>query len=203
MEGKNGIADLSWWRNGEGLVILSKSGEAIEYSVSQKQAIARWHDQDLVSPTVVCLGGSIRRENGLGSDKWLAIGSQSGIVSIYDRSEWLVATSSSSSSAHSIPANPTACKTLQQLTTPISHMTFSSDAQLFLMSSRWKKDALRLVHVGSWTVYPRWPTNGTPLGRITAVALSPDHGSAGGGKRGRMMLVVGNEAGKIRSWEIK
>ena len=64
------------------------------------------------------------------------------------------------------------------------------------MSSRWKKDALRLVHVASWSVYPRWPSSGTPLGRVTAVALS-------GNERGGMVMVVGNETGKIRAWEIR
>jgi len=45
------------------------------------------------------------------------------------------------------------------------------------------------------TVYRNWPTSQTPLGRISAVAL--------GEVNGELTLIVGNEAGKIRGWEIR
>jgi U3 small nucleolar RNA-associated protein 18 len=61
------------------------------------------------------------------------------------------------------------------------------------MASRWKRDALRIVHLPSCTVYRNWPTDRTALGRVSSVALSPDGG----------LLAVGNEQGKIRLWEIR
>jgi len=42
-------------------------------------------------------------------------------------------------------------------------------------------------------VYQNWPTNQTPLGRITAVAF---------GRHDRV-LAVGNDVGKVRLWDIR
>jgi U3 small nucleolar RNA-associated protein 18 len=89
---------------------------------------------------------------------------------------------------------PKPSRTLDQLTTPISHLVFAPDGQMLVVASRWKKDALRLVHLPSCTVYRNWPTDKTPLGRITSVAL--------GGARGEW-LAVGNEQGGVRLWEIR
>jgi U3 small nucleolar RNA-associated protein 18 len=101
-----------------------------------------------------------------------------------------------------IPAQPSPLRALDQLTTPISHLAFSPDGQVLCMASRWKKDALRLVHMPSCTVYRNWPTAGTPLGRISAVCF----GVTGAGEtdgEGVLKLVVGNEAGRIAAWDIR
>jgi len=71
-------------------------------------------------------------------------------------------------------------------------LEFSPDGQVLAMASRAKKDALRLVHIPTCTVFSNWPTSATPLGRVETV------GWARGG-----MLCVGNEAGKVRLWEIR
>jgi U3 small nucleolar RNA-associated protein 18 len=62
-----------------------------------------------------------------------------------------------------------------------------------MIASRWKTDALRLIHLPSCTVYRNWPTSKTPLGRVSAVSFSS----------GSDMLAVANEQGKIRLWEIR
>jgi U3 small nucleolar RNA-associated protein 18 len=49
------------------------------------------------------------------------------------------------------------------------------------------------VHLPSCSVYRNWPTDKTPLGRVTSVAVSPDG----------MYLAVGNEQGMIKLWEIR
>ena len=186
VEGRGGVADLAWWRDGEGLVVIGKGGQAIEYSVGDQQVVARWQDEGAVGTTVVSMGGKIGggSNNGLGGDRWIAVGSQSGIVNIYDRNQWSLA---------NVPARPSPKKALQQLVTPTSHLEFSPDGQLLVVASRWKKDALRLVHLPSCTVYRNWPTSGTPFGRISSVAW----GAEGG------LLAVANEQGKIRLWEVR
>ncbi|KAK0618240.1 WD40-repeat-containing domain protein [Bombardia bombarda] len=88
---------------------------------------------------------------------------------------------------------PTPTRTFEQLTTPISVVTFAPDGQLLAFGSLHKKDALRLVHLPSCTVYRNWPTEQTPLGRISAVAFSAQSD----------VLAVGNDVGKIRMWEIR
>ena len=202
IDSRGGLASFAWWADSTGLSIVGKNGEVSEYSVTMKRVLARWHDEGAVGTTVITLGGS--SPQSLGCSRWVAIGSSSGIVNIYDRHSWSPTSTSAStsttstnttapSSEPSIPLRPKPTRVLDQLTTPISHLTFSSDGQMLVLSSRWKKNALRLVHLPSCTVYRNWPTDKTPLGRVSAVALSTDGA----------YLAVGNEQGKIRLWEIR
>ena len=92
-----------------------------------------------------------------------------------------------------MPDRPKPVRAFDQLVTPTSHLEFSMDGQVLCLASRWNRDALRLVHLPSCTVYSNWPTAATPLGRVSSVAWSP----------GGEFLAVGNEQGKIRLWEIR
>ncbi|ESZ94629.1 hypothetical protein SBOR_4976 [Sclerotinia borealis F-4128] len=186
VEGKNGVADFAWWKDGEGLTVVGKGGEVGEWSMELGSFVARWNDDGSIGATVLTLGGS----NGpkqLGGHRWVVIGSQSGVVNIYDRKNFV------SGNDIKIPDRPEPNRRLLQLTTPTSHLQISLDGQLLVFGSRWKKDALRLVHLPSCTVYKNWPTSNTPLGRISSVAFGSESD----------VLAVGNEAGKIRLWEIR
>lgn len=184
VEGKGGVADFDWWGDGEGLMVVGKGGEVVEWDGRKRRVIARWVDKGAVGITVVALGGRGGGSKTLGNDRWVAVGSSSGVVNVYDRRKW---------SAESVPARPKPVRAFDQLITPTSHLEFAQDGQLLCMASRWKRDALRLIHLPSCTVYRNWPTSATPLGRITAVAWSPTS----------EMLAVANEQGKIRLWEIR
>lgn len=196
VDGQGGVADFAWWGDGEGMTVVSKNGEVSEWDGRLNQVVARWMDAGAVGTTVLALGGRSGRTQ-LGGDRWVAIGSSSGVVNVYDRREWAIAYAAQASSADSdfsaIPRNPEPVRALDQLTTPISHVVFAPDGQFFVMASRWKRDALRIVHLPSCTVYRNWPTSNTPLGRISSVAISPNS----------EQLAVGNEQGRIRLWEIR
>lgn len=57
------------------------------------------------------------------------------------------------------------------------------------MASRMKRDALRLVHVPSLSVYANWPTSRTPLHYVHSLDFSPGGGFlAVGNARGRALL---------------
>ncbi|KAF5864409.1 hypothetical protein ETB97_007748 [Aspergillus alliaceus] len=196
VDGQGGVADFAWWGDGEGMTVVSKNGEVSEWDGRLNQVVARWMDAGAVGTTVLALGGRSGRTQ-LGGDRWVAIGSSSGVVNVYDRREWAIAYAAQASSADSdfsaIPRYPEPVRALDQLTTPISHVVFAPDGQFFVMASRWKRDALRIVHLPSCTVYRNWPTSNTPLGRISSVAISPNS----------EQLAVGNEQGRIRLWEIR
>ena len=184
-----GVADFAWWGDGEGFAVAGKNGEVSEYDMNERRVVGRWMDEGAVGTTVIALGGDSGRKR-LGGDRWAAIGSSSGIVNIYDRREW---SDPACAKDQSIPRRPKPVRVLDQLTTPTSHLVFSTDGQMLVLASRWKRDGLRIVHLPSCTVYKNWPTDRTPLGRVSSVALSPDGG----------LLAVGNEQGKIRLWEIR
>lgn len=212
VESTGGVADFAWWGNGEGMVVLGKGGEAVEWDGRAKRVVRRWIDEGAVGTTVIALGGGDSSSNGrsngpktehaeLGGDRWIAVGSSAGIVNLYDRKKWVP----TGPSAHHHEANtnnnnsdnnnqrPRLVRSFDQLITPISHLAFSPDGQILCLASRWKRDALRLVHLPSATVYRNWPTAQTPLGRISAVGWSPT----------AKMLAVGNEQGNVRLWEVR
>ncbi|ETI19251.1 hypothetical protein G647_09083 [Cladophialophora carrionii CBS 160.54] len=190
IDSRGGVADFSWWRDGNGFAVVGKNGEVSEYDIETRSVVMRWVDEGAVGTTVISLGGDDTRQCP-GRSRWVAIGSSSGVVNLYDRRGWMVRPASLEGQQRD--QRPRSARMFDQLTTPISHLVFSEDGQMLVMSSRWKKNALRLVHLPSCTLYRNWPTDKTPLGRISAVALSPDGG----------YLAVGNEQGKIRLWEIR
>ena len=74
-------------------------------------------------------------------------------------------------------AAPKPLKALMNLTTRIDSLTFNHDAQLCAMASKRNKDALRLVHVPSQTVFANWPTGQTPLSFVQCCAFTPSSGT--------------------------
>ncbi|KAI0125992.1 Indigoidine synthase A like protein-domain-containing protein [Xylariales sp. AK1849] len=189
LDSRGGITDFQWWSDGNGLTILGKAGQVGEWSMASRKFIAIWNDEGSIGGTVISLGGR-HGPKILGGDKWVAIGSNSGVANIYDREELILP---SADEELKLKERPEPTRRLMQLTTAITLLTFSPDGQLLAFGSRLKKDALRLVHLPSCTVYRNWPTAQTPLGRITAVSF--------GSKSD--LLAVGNDTGKIRLWEIR
>jgi U3 small nucleolar RNA-associated protein 18 len=204
IDGRGGVADFAWWSDGNGLTIAGKDGQVTEWSVIAKRTVGIWRDEGSIGGTVMTLGG----RNGpaeLGGDRWVAVGSNSGILNVYDRNELVVKQpkqqqqrqqqqgAKAEATSVEIKKLPEPTRSFEHLTTAISVVTFSPDGQLLAFGSQLKKDALRLVHLPSCTVYRNWPTEQTPLGRVTAVAFSS----------GSDMLAVGNDVGKIRLWEIR
>lgn len=199
LSSRHGIADFAWWSTGDGLTILGKDGSVGEYSMESRTFLGVWQDDGCIGGIVIALGGH-QGPSLLGDDRWVAVGSNSGITNIYDRLELLLPQKQAEAEAEAedrqpklIVEQPTPRRIFQQLVTPITVMAFSPDGQLFAFGSREKKDALKLVHLPTCTVYRNWPTEQTALGRITTVAFS----------RESNLLAVGNDTGKIRLWEIR
>ncbi|KAJ8605773.1 hypothetical protein MRB53_041330 [Persea americana] len=134
IDSRHGIADFAWWHDGHGLCIAGKNGEITEWSATEQRVIARWQDEGAVGTTVLALGGThdIAR-SPFGADRWIAIGSSSGIVNIYDRRAWLtpnagtteqappsLATATTSTSPSLLTPNPSKPSTTSQPPPPSS-----------------------------------------------------------------------------------
>ena len=188
IDSRGGIADFSWWSDGEGVTILGRDGAVSEWSMASKRTVGTWRDEGSIGGTVMALGGH-HGPDAIGGDRWVALGSNSGVLNIYDRND-LIASASKGGEINPLPEPK---RRFEQLTTPITAVTFSPDGQLLAFASQHKKDAFRLAHLPTCTIYRNWPTEQTPLGRITAVAFG----------RQSDLLAVGNDTGKIRLWEIR
>lgn len=166
------------------LIIVNTYGEIWEFNLSKNgQVVRRWKDEGGIGITTIQVGGGTNSANffplssgKVKNNRWMAVGSASGYVNVYDRTSDIM--------------KPIAV--LDQLTTSISSLQFSRDGQILCMASRAVKDALRLVHLPTCTVFANWPTSGTPLGKVTSVTFSPSS----------EMIAVGNEQGKVRLWRL-
>ncbi|EFX01720.1 small nucleolar ribonucleoprotein complex [Grosmannia clavigera kw1407] len=191
LDSRGGIADFQWWRDGTGITILGRDGRVGEWCLATRRFVGLWRDDGSTGGTTLGLGGS-GGPDVLGGDRWVAVGSNSGIVNIYDR-QTLLDTAAATDGVTTLLPTPAPTRCFEQLTTPVTEVVFTPDGQLLAFASRHKTDALRLAHLPSCTVYRNWPTQQTPLGRITALAFSKDSD----------MLAVGNDVGKTRLWEIR
>eukprot|EP00611_Tribonema_gayanum_P029580 TRINITY_DN795_c0_g1_i4.p1 TRINITY_DN795_c0_g1~~TRINITY_DN795_c0_g1_i4.p1 ORF type:complete len:517 (+),score=125.34 TRINITY_DN795_c0_g1_i4:62-1612(+) len=114
--------------------------------------------------------------------RYMAVGSESGVVNIYD------SVAATAASAGSIGVyRPKPLHAIMNLTTPATIVKFNSDSQVLAIASSEKKDALRLVHVATGTVFANWPTQRTPLGYPFCLDFSPSSN----------FLAVGNDKGRV------
>jgi U3 small nucleolar RNA-associated protein 18 len=107
----------------------------------------------------------------------LAVGAESGVVNLY---------------AQHHAEQRTPLKSILNLKTSVDAMQFNSDGQLLAMASRREKDALKLVHIPSRTVYSNWPTSQTPLGYVWSMDFSPSS----------RFLALGNDQGKCLLYKL-
>jgi U3 small nucleolar RNA-associated protein 18 len=113
---------------------------------------------------------------------YTAVGSESGVVNVYSNSQLVSLDGHREGTVRPL-------KALMNLTTTIDSLLFNTDAQVLAMASRWKKDALRLVHLPSLTVFSNWPTGRTPIRYPFALDFSPNGGCLSvGNDRGRVLL---------------
>ncbi|CAK9442066.1 uncharacterized protein LODBEIA_P58380 [Lodderomyces beijingensis] len=175
------VVDFDFAYDESFVAVVNSAGDVWEFellgklsSKSENKTIRKWSDDGGVGITRIKLGG-------WNSSRWVAIGSNNGIVNLYDRSTFT-----------SDKISPKPFKTVENLVTSISSLVFNADGQLLAIASRGKRDAFKLVHLPSGSVYSNWPTSGTPLGKVTSVAFSPNN----------EILAVGNEAGKVTLWRL-
>jgi U3 small nucleolar RNA-associated protein 18 len=73
------------------------------------------------------------------------------------------------------------------LTTRADVVRYNSDGQILAIGSTRTKEALRLVHVASRTVFQNWPSYRTPVQYVSSVDFSPNSG----------YMAIGNAKGKV------
>ena len=144
------------------------------WDLRSSRCLATWSDEGS-SPTssLLCCGSR------------LFVGSESGVVSVYG-------TTVPRAASFSTEQAPTPEKAVSSLTTPVS--TLACSETLCLMASKWARDAMRVVRLGSdLRVVPNWPTARTPLRYVTAAGFN----------QGGDLLAVGNDRGKVLLYRLK
>jgi len=161
------LRGLSYTPDGKGLYSCGGDGEVYLWDVRSNRCMTKFFDDGCVN------GSSIANCGG-----YLATGSDSGVVNIYD---------SASLAGIKPNARPQPSKAISSLTTPVDHLVFNHDAQMLAIASQRKKDALRVVHLPSMTTFANWPTPQTPLSYVSALDFSCKSG----------FMAIGNDKGKV------
>ncbi|KAH7925692.1 WD40 repeat-like protein [Leucogyrophana mollusca] len=171
LKGNASVRSLWWSRGGGGeLMSMGEDSQVYVWDVRQRKCVKRWQDEG---------GFGSRGISGDRRGRYLAIGSTTGLVNVYDSSTVLL----------SGEMKPKPLKTIGNLTTGITTMSFNHDSQLLALASSTKKDQMRMIHLPSLTAFGNWPTTSTPLGHVTSVDFSTDSQYAViGNNRGRVLL---------------
>ncbi|TID30200.1 hypothetical protein CANINC_001207 [Pichia inconspicua] len=160
------VIDLEFCDDDKTLLVINQAGEVWEFDLGDYKIKQKWTD---------VTGIGITKIRCSPNNRFLVIGSNTGFVNVYDRLK-----------------NNMLMRSIGNLTTTISSLEFSHDSQVLCMASRASRDALKMVHLPSCHVFKNWPTNMTPLGKVTSVAFSPTGG----------LLATGNEQGRVRLWKL-
>ncbi|VDN60044.1 unnamed protein product [Dracunculus medinensis] len=134
---------------------MTENGEVLFWDIRKAGRLKSFMDEGVIRSTTM----RISRNN-----QYIACGSNSGIVNIYDMSQ-----------IHCNQA-PRPVRTFNQLTTSIKHLTFNNDSQILAFSSNIKENAIRLAHVRSLKVFSNFPSFNNHIGKPTTVDFSPNSG---------------------------
>eukprot|EP00792_Barthelona_sp_PAP020_P003544 TRINITY_DN1561_c1_g1_i1.p1 TRINITY_DN1561_c1_g1~~TRINITY_DN1561_c1_g1_i1.p1 ORF type:complete len:326 (+),score=61.12 TRINITY_DN1561_c1_g1_i1:45-1022(+) len=114
------------------------------------------------------------------SNDHIAIGTKSGFVDVFDRN---VLTEVKRNQG--ISRSYSSLFSINNLVTPVDSLNFNHTGEALVLSSSYKRDAVRMVHLGSQTVYQNWPAKTRNLLKPTYSCFSPHSG----------LVTIGNHTG--------
>jgi U3 small nucleolar RNA-associated protein 18 len=167
----NGSArGVAFMDDGQKMLSSGSDGKVYVWDLRMNKCMHVFTDEGCVKSTALAASSN---------NEYVACGSDSGVVNIYD-------------STCLTKSNPKPVKAVMNLTTDIHNVEFHPKNQMLGISSRSKKEAFRMVHLPSYSVFANWPTAGTPLGYVNSFGFSP-----GGG-----YTAVGNDKGKVLLYRV-
>lgn len=175
------VRALAFSSDGSQLLSTGVEGDVFRWDLRTRRALLRHKDEGSMCGTAIAWSAD---------SKYYAVGSDIGVVNVYDADRAaadVAAATARSSIFAAMSATPKPLKSVMNLTTAIDQLKFSHDAQLLAMGSRRTKDALKLLHLPSFTVFSNWPTSKTPLHYVSSLDISPHSG----------LLSIGNDRGRV------
>lgn len=149
------VKAISFNRDGSRLYSHGDGGEVYIWDMHSRTCIHRFTDDGCIVGTSLAVSPS---------DAYLACGSSSGVVNIYD------GPSVFSSAA------PRPIKVALNLVTQITSLKFNATSEVLAMASNEKDNAVKLMHFPSLTVYSNFPKVSHNLFRPQCLDFSPQSG---------------------------
>lgn len=166
------VTSCSFSPDGETLYSHGTGGEVYVWDVRAQDCIHRFWDDGCIQGTAI----AVSRNN-----RYLATGSSSGIVNIYNRSELMKST------------KPTPEKVVTNLTTTISQVKFNPTSEILALSSEVKENAIKILHLPSMSVFQNFPPMKHNLRRPNCMDFSTNGG----------YFSVGNNRGAANLFRLK
>lgn len=151
------VTALTFDARGTHLYGHSDIGEVTVWDVASRRVRHKWTDEGCLQGTTLAVSPS---------GQFIAAGSAQGVVNLYEIDNVLTM------------KTPKPRKSVLNLTTSINCLKFNSTSEILALSSADLANSVRLLHVGSSTVFSNFPQFGTKLGRINALSFSPNSGYA-------------------------
>ncbi|WOL08902.1 hypothetical protein Cni_G17655 [Canna indica] len=167
----NGSArSLAFVDGGQQLISSGGDGHVYHWDLRTRRCIHKGVDEGSITGSALCAS----QDSSI-----FAAGSSSGVVNVYKSEEFL-------------GGKQKPLKTIENLTTMVDQMKFNPDAQILAISSRMKKNGLKLVHIPSFNVFSNYPPPRFSLQYPRCLDFSP-----GGG-----FMTVGNAGGKVLLYKL-
>ncbi|MBZ3886913.1 U3 small nucleolar RNA-associated protein 18-like protein [Sciurus carolinensis] len=143
----------------------SEDGEVYIWDVNSRKCLNRFVDEGSLRGLSIAIS-----RNG----QYVACGSNCGVVNIYNQDSCLQET------------NPKPVKAIMNLVTGITSLAFNPTTEILAIASEKLKEAVRLVHLPSCTVFSNFPVTKTNISHVHTMDFSPRSG----------YFALGNEKGK-------
>ncbi|KAL3828011.1 hypothetical protein ACJIZ3_016813 [Penstemon smallii] len=162
------VRSVSFTNDGQQLLSSGGDGQIYHWDMRTRSCFHIGVDEGCINGTSLCTSpvGNL-----------FAAGSDSGIVNVYNREEFL-------------GGKRKPIKVIENLTTKVDFVKFNHDAKILAISSSMKKNSLKLIHVPSFTVFSNWPPRA--LNYPSCMDFSP-HGG---------FMAMGNAAGKVLLYKL-
>ncbi|XP_076399278.1 U3 small nucleolar RNA-associated protein 18 homolog [Peromyscus maniculatus bairdii] len=160
------IAASTFSSDSKRIYTSSGNGEVYVWDVNSRKCVNRFLDEGSLYGLSIATS-----KNG----QYVACGSKSGVVNIYSQDSCLQQT------------NPKPIKAIMNLVTGVTSLAFNPTTEILAVASRKMKEAVRLVHLPSCTVFSNFPVfKKSAVSRVQTMDFSPRGG----------YFALGNEQGK-------
>ncbi|KAK7083460.1 U3 snoRNP protein [Halocaridina rubra] len=171
MQAPHIAASATFNSDGSRMYTFGTTGDICIWDMHARECVHKFYDEGCISGSTISMSPN---------DQYLACGSKSGVVNIYD-----VASLSS--------VTPQPVKALLNLTTSVTSLSFNSSSEVLAMASNRLSNALKLVHFPSMTVFENFPIVGKTTRPVESLQFSPQSG----------FLAVGNKVGSAQLFRLK
>ncbi|XP_034567681.1 U3 small nucleolar RNA-associated protein 18 homolog isoform X2 [Notolabrus celidotus] len=150
------VCGVAFSHDGSKVFANSEEGEVYVWDMRSSRCVNRFTDDGCVKGTSIAAS-----RNG----RYLACGSQSGVVNVYSQEACLNS------------ANPKPLKAIMNLMTSATSLAFNPSSEILAIASRAEDEAVRLVHMPSLTVFSNFPVSKRKIVyRASCLDFSPHSG---------------------------